>query len=277
MALVPNMVLNNDVQIPQLGFGVFQVPPDQVVDAVGTALDSGYRLIDTAAAYGNEEGVGRAIAGSGVPRDEIFVTTKVWNNDHGYDKTLKAFDASRSRLGLDVLDMYLIHWPTPARDNFGPTWEALEKIYAEGQARAVGVCNFTATHLRQLLAMASVVPAVNQIELHPGFPQNESQDFHSRHGIVTEAWSPIGAGKGLLDDPAVAKLAAAHGVSPAQAVLRWHIQMGNVAIPKSVTPERIRSNIDVFGFQLTEEEVAVLSGLGTNQRLGPDPDQFNDS
>jgi len=271
----PNLALNNGVEIPQLGFGVFQVPAEQVIDAVRTALDAGYRLIDTAAAYGNEEGVGRAIADSGVAREDIFVTTKVWNDDHGYDKALKAFDASRGRLGLDVLDMYLIHWPTPARDNFAQTWEALEKIYEEGGARVVGVCNFTVAHLRQLLETASVVPAVNQIELHPGFAQSEVRDFHDRHGIVTEAWSPIGQGKGLLDDPAVTKVADAHGTSPAQAVLRWHIQLGNVVIPKSVTPDRIRSNIDVFGFELTEGEMVALSGLTMFGRLGPDPDQFN--
>ncbi len=273
---VPNVVLNNGVEVPQLGFGVFLVPPEQVVEAVRTAIGAGYRLIDTAAAYGNEEGVGQAVRQSGVPRDDVFVTTKVWNDDHGYDKTLKAFDRSRARLGLGVVDMYLIHWPTPARGDYLQTWQALERIYQDGDARVIGVCNFTGRHLEELLAATSVVPAVNQVELHPYLPQDDLREVHDRHGIVTEAWSPIGRGKSLLDEPVVAKVAAAHRVSPAQAVLRWHIQLGNLAIPKSVTPERIRANIDVFGFQLTPGEMASLAGLGTQpRRLGPDPDRFN--
>lgn len=275
MAPVPNVVLNHGVEIPQLGFGVFQVPPDEAEDAVRTAIDAGYRLIDTAAAYGNEEGVGRAVARCGVPREEIFVTTKLWNDDHGYDKALKAFDASRRRLGLDGIDLYLIHWPTPARGDYVETWRALEKVQSDGAARAIGVSNFNVEHLERIIADTRVAPALNQVELHPGLPQPQLCRYHQSKGIVTEAWSPIGQGKGLLDDPVVGKIAAAHDVSPAQAVLRWHIQLGNVVIPKSVNPERIRSNINVFGFSLSGEEMAALTGMGTDQRLGPDPAKFN--
>ena len=272
---VPSITLNNGVEMPQLGFGVFLVPPDEVVEPVRTALDAGYRLIDTATLYGNEEGVGRAIAGSGVPRDELFVTTKVWNSDQGYDRTLRAFDNSIKLLGLDVVDLYLIHWPQPARDLYVDTWRALEQLYADGRARAIGVSNFTPEHLDRVLAEGTVVPAVNQVELHPGFPQVELREMHARHGIATEAWSPLGRGQGLLERPEVTAIAAAHGRTPAQVVLRWHLQLGVVAIPKSVRAERIRENLDVFGFELTADEMAVLSSLEGPGRLGPDPEQFN--
>ena len=272
---IPTVTLNNGVEMPQLGFGVFLVPPDEVVEPVRAALDAGYRLIDTATLYGNEEGVGRAISESGVPRDELFVTTKVWNSDQGYDRTLEAFDNSLKLLGLDVVDLYLIHWPTPARDLYVDTWRALERIYADGRARAIGVSNFTVPHLDRVVAEGTVVPAVNQVELHPGFPQDELRAANARHGVVTEAWSPLGRGHGLLDRPEVVAIADAHGRTPAQVVLRWHLQLGVVAIPKSVRAERIRENVDVFAFELTPDEMAILSALDGPGRVGPDPDTMN--
>ena len=281
MPPIPALTLNNGHAIPQLGFGVFQVPPDQVIEPVETALEAGYRLIDTAAAYGNEDGVGKALANSGIDRDELFVTTKLWNADHGFDSALRAFDTSLSKLGLDVVDLYLIHWPTPGRGDFVETWKALEKIYAEGRARSIGVSNFTIHHLNRLRSEATVVPAVNQIELHPRFPQDELRAYHREHQIATEAWSPIGQGQGLLDDPTVKTVADAHGKSPAQVVLRWHLQLGgsgHVVIPKSVTPQRIRENLEVFDFELDDGEMAVLSSLSGGEhagRIGPDPDHFN--
>ena len=275
MADVPALRLNNGIEIPQLGFGVFQVPPDEVIEPVRTAIEAGYRLVDTAAAYGNEEGVGKAISETDVARDELFVTTKLWNADHGYDKALRAFDDSLSRLGLDIIDLYVIHWPTPARDDYVETWNALEKIYSEGRVRAIGVSNFTERHLERLLAVSDVVPAVNQVELHPRFAQTDLRSFHAGHGILTEAWSPLGQGKGLLEDPVVTGIAEARGKSAAQVVLRWHVQLGNVVIPKSVTPERIRSNIEVFDFALDDDEMEALTNLGSGERIGPDPERFN--
>jgi diketogulonate reductase-like aldo/keto reductase len=275
MSDVPTVRFNNGVEIPQLGFGVFQVPPDEVVEPVRTAIESGYRLIDTAAAYQNEEGVGKAIADSGVPRDQLFITTKLWNADQGYDRALKAFDESLAKLGLDYVDLYLIHWPLPKRDLYVDTWKAFEKIYADGRARAIGVSNFTQRHLNRLLQETEVVPALNQIELHPRLPQEEMRAFHAEHDIVTEAWSPIGQGKGLLEDPTLATIAEAHGKSPAQVVLRWHMQLGNVTIPKSVTPDRIQQNIEVFDFELSDADLGTISALGTGERVGPDPETFD--
>jgi 2,5-diketo-D-gluconate reductase A len=275
MSEVPTLRLNNGVEMPQLGFGVFLVPADEVVDPVRAALDAGYRLIDTAKLYGNEEGVGRAVRESGLPREDVFVTTKVWNSDHGYDATLRAFDDSQKRLGLDVVDLYLIHWPTPQRDLYVETWRALERLYADGRVRAIGVSNFNVPHLQRLLDETTVVPAVNQIELHPGFPQDELREFHARHGIVTESWSPLGRGHGLLDNPAVTSIADAHGKTPAQVVLRWHVQLGCVVIPKSTQEERIRENIDVFDVELTDADMSALSALTEPGRVGPDPDEFN--
>jgi 2,5-diketo-D-gluconate reductase A len=274
MSDIPTVTLNNGVQIPQLGFGVFQVPPDQTAQAVSTALDAGYRSIDTAAAYQNESGVGEAIASSGLRRDELFVTTKLWNSDHGYDRALRAFDASLDKLGLDYVDLYLIHWPQPVNDDFVETWKAFEKIAADGRARAIGVSNFKAPHIRKLLEETGTVPAVNQIELHPNLTQSDMRAFHREHGIATEAWSPLAQG-GLLSDRAVTGLADKYGKTPAQIILRWHLQLGNIVIPKSVTPERIRSNIDVFDFELADDDLAVISDLDTGTRIGPDPDQFN--
>jgi 2,5-diketo-D-gluconate reductase A len=275
MSDVPTVRLNNGVEMPQVGFGVFLVPADEVVEPVRAALDAGYRLIDTAKLYGNEEGVGRAIRESGLPRDDVFVTTKVWNSDHGYDTTLRAFDESQKLLGLDVVDLYLIHWPTPKRNLFVETWKALETLYADGRVRAIGVSNFNVPHLQRLLDETTVVPAVNQIELHPGFPQEELRAFHAQHGVVTESWSPLGRGHGLLDNPAVTSIAATHDRTPAQVVLRWHLQLGCAVIPKSTHAERIAENFDVFDLELTDAEMATLSAIAEPGRVGPDPAEFN--
>ncbi|MFI9157835.1 aldo/keto reductase [Kitasatospora aureofaciens] len=271
---VPSVKLNNGVEIPQLGFGVFQVPDDETTAAVGSALEAGYRSIDTAAVYGNETGVGRALAASGLARQDLFVTTKLWNADQGYDATLRAFDASLTKLGLDHVDLYLIHWPTPARDLYLDTWRALERLAAEGRIRAAGVSNFQPAHLQRLLDTSELVPAVNQVELHPGLQQAELRAFHARHGIATEAWSPLAQGA-VLDDPAVTAIAGRTGRSPAQVVLRWHLQLGNIVIPKSVTPARIRQNLDVFDFELTEQDMAAVAATDRGLRTGPHPDQFN--
>ncbi|MFI2670252.1 aldo/keto reductase [Streptomyces albidoflavus] len=276
MSKVPPIILNNGVQMPQLGFGVWQVPDDEAFTAVGAALDAGYRSIDTAAAYGNEEGTGKAIARSGIPREELFVTTKLWNSDHGYDAALRAFDSSLEKLGLDHVDLYLIHWPLPAKDTAVDTYKALEKIYSEGRARAIGVSNFLPEHLERLIDATSIIPAVNQIELHPHLQQRAAREYHAEQGITTEAWSPLGQGKGLLEVPAVVAIARKHNVTPAQVVLRWHVQLGNVAIPKSVTPSRIVENIDVFSFELDEEDMAAIRALNEDRRLGPDPAEFNE-
>ena len=275
MTTTPTVPLNNKVEMPQLGFGVFLVPPDEVIEPVRTALDTGYRLIDTATLYGNEEGVGRAIRDSGIPRDELFVTTKVWNTDQGYDSTLRAFDNSQQLLGLDVVDLYLIHWPAPKRDRYVETWKALERLYDDGRVRAIGVSNFTVAHLRRLLDETDVVPAVNQIELHPGFAQVELREFDEKNDIVTESWSPLGRGHGLLDLPSVVDIAERHGRTPAQVVLRWHLRLGLVVIPKSVRAERIRENFAVFDFELDQSELDVLSALTEPGRVGPDPDEMN--
>ncbi len=272
---VPPIILNNGVEMPQLGFGVWQVPDDEAERAVATALEAGYRSIDTAAIYGNEEGTGKAIAASGIARDELFVTTKLWNSDQGYDSTLRAFDASLAKLGLEFVDLYLIHWPLPAQGKAVDTYKAFEKIYSDGRARAIGVSNFLPEHLRLLTEETSVIPAVNQIELHPHLQQHEAREYHAEQGIATEAWSPLGQGKGLLEVPAIVAIAQKHGRTPAQVVLRWHLQIGNVVIPKSVTPSRIAENIDVFGFSLDTEDMAAISALNEDRRLGPDPATFN--
>nr|WP_201778901.1 aldo/keto reductase [Streptomyces sp. 150FB] len=261
--------------MPQLGYGVWQIPDDEAVSAVGAALEAGYRSIDTAAVYGNEEGTGKAIAGSGIARDELFVTTKLGNGDQGYDSTLRAFDASLEKLGLDHVDLYLIHWPMPAKDRYVDSYKAFEKILADGRARAIGVSNFLPEHLERLTGETSVVPAVNQIELHPQLQQSESRAAHATHGIATEAWSPLGQGKGLLDIPTVVAIARKHGKTPAQVVLRWHLQLGNVVIPKSVTPSRIRENIDVFGFELDADDLAAFSALDEGRRIGGNPAEVN--
>jgi 2,5-diketo-D-gluconate reductase A len=268
---VPDVTLNNGVRMPQLGFGVFQVGNDEARAAVATALECGYRSIDTAALYGNEHGVGVAVRASGIPREELFVTTKLWNADHGAGRVLPAFERSIDKLGLDYVDLYLIHWPVPSRDRFVETWEAFQGLYAEGRLRAIGVSNFTPPQLTRLLEETAVVPAVNQVELHPGFQQPELRAFHREHGIATEAWSPLGQGAALTH-PVITRLAERHEKTPAQVVLRWHLDLGNVVIPKSVTPGRIRENFSVFDFALTAEDARQIAGLESGHRIGPDPD-----
>ncbi|AQW49336.1 aldo/keto reductase [Streptomyces violaceusniger] len=275
MSKVPFITLNNGVRMPQLGFGVWQIPDDEAQVAVRTALDAGYRSIDTAAIYGNEEGTGKGLAASGIARDELFVTTKLQNADQGYDSTLRAFDASLTKLGLEYVDLYLIHWPLPGVDKYVDTWKAFEKIYSEGRAKAIGLSNFHAAHTQRLLSETSIIPVIDQIELHPQLQQAELRAFNARHDIATEAWSPLGQGKGLLEDPKLAAIAQKHGKSPAQVVLRWHLDLGNVVIPKSVTPSRIQENIDVFDFQLDSEDLSAIDSLETGNRLGFDPETFN--
>ena len=275
MVTVPTVQLNTGIDMPSLGFGVFQIGPEEVMGPVRGALDAGYRLIDTAWGYHNEEGVGRAVRESGIPREQLFITTKLTNSEHGYDRALRAFDASLAKLEMDYVDLYLIHWPLPKAGLYVETWRAFEKLYAEGRARSIGVSNFTIAHLQKLLDETGTVPAVNQVELHPRLAQPALREFHSLHGIVTEAWAPIGQGKGLLEDPAIKEMAERYGKSPAQVVLRWHVQIGDIAIPKSVTPARIRENIDVFDFELSPTDVALLSELGPEERIGPDPDTFD--
>lgn len=272
---VPFLKLNNGVQMPQLGFGVWQVADDEAERAVATALEAGYRSIDTAAAYENETGTGKALAASGLPREELFVTTKLWNSQQGYDSTLRSFDASLARLGLEYVDLYLIHWPVPAKDAYVDTYKAFEKILADGRAKAIGVSNFLPEHLERLIGETEVVPAVNQIELHPQLQQADARAVHARLGIATEAWSPLGSGRGLLEVPAIVAIAQKHDRTPAQVVLRWHLQTGNVVIPKSVTPSRIRENIDVFDFELDAEDLAGIAALDEGRRLGPNPAEFN--
>ena len=275
MSSVPNLVLNNGVEIPQLGFGVFKVPADETKQAVSTALEAGYRHIDTARLYGNEAAVGEAVRESGLMRDEVFVTSKVWNKDQGFDSTLRGFDASMGQLGFDVLDLYLIHWPLPAKDLYVDTWRAMEQLYKDGRIRAIGVSNFHPDHLRRLLDKSDVVPVINQVELHPYLQQSEVRKANEELGVLTEAWAPIARGGELLEDPVITGLADKHARTPAQVVLRWHIELGNVVIPKSVTPSRVQENIDIFGFSLDEEDMAAVAQLDRGQRTGPDPDTLN--
>jgi 2,5-diketo-D-gluconate reductase A len=270
---IPNLTLHDGVEIPQLGFGVFQVPPEDTQEVVEQALDAGYRHIDTAGAYRNEKGVGAAIAASGLAREDLFVTTKLWNSEQGFETTLAAFEASLDRLGFDYVDLYLIHWPVPSEGRFVDTWRAFERIHGEGRARTIGVSNFRVEDLGRLEAETEVRPTVNQIELHPRLQQAELRSWHAGHGIVTEAWSPLAQGE-LLDDETVVAIAEKHGKTPAQAILRWHLQLGNVVFPKSVTPERIRENIEIFDFELGDAEMAEFERLDRGERIGPDPGTF---
>ncbi len=277
-----NLTLNNGVEMPALGFGVFRTPPDVTADAVHTALETGYRLIDTAAAYGNEREVGQAIRRSGLARDEVFIETKVWISDYGYDQTLHAFDKSAGKLGADQIDLLILHQALPSRfDLTREAYQALETLLADGRVRAIGVSNFMPGHLDALLEGAAVIPAVNQVEVHPYFTQPAVQAADTAHGILTQAWSPIGGitsyrgtGTSTFDDPAIASIAAAHGKTPAQVMIRWHLQEGRSAIPKSVRPERIAEKFDVFDFELTAGELKVLNTLDTGVRSGPEPDQI---
>lgn len=267
---IPNIELNNGVTIPQVGYGVFQVPEAETQRAVEQALEAGYRHIDTAAAYYNEAGVGAAIRASGLPREEIFVTTKLRNGDQGAESALTAYENSRKALGLDVVDLYLVHWPYPSADKYIETWRSFEKLYEQGAVRAIGVSNFLPQFLERLLGETEVVPAVNQIEIHPTFQQPHTQDASRAAGIAVEAYSPLGQGKDL-DAAAVTAAAESHGVTAGQVVLRWHVQQGTIVIPKSVTPERVVSNLDVFSFELSDEEMGAISALDTDERIGADP------
>jgi 2,5-diketo-D-gluconate reductase A len=274
MPAVPFVTFNNGVDIPQVGFGVYLVPEAKTKATVSSALDVGYRHIDTARLYKNEAEVGEAIAESGIDRDELFVTTKCWNSDHGYDRALRAFDASLKRLGLDYLDLYLIHWPVPAKDAYVDTWRAFERLYADGRVRSIGVSNFQVPHLQRLFHETDVVPAVNQVELHPWLQQRALRAFHAEHGIVTEAWSPIARGGDNLANPVIGDIAGKHNVSPAQVILRWHLDLGNVVIPKSVHPERMAANIDLVSIRLDEDDHDKIATLDEEERVGPDPDTF---
>jgi 2,5-diketo-D-gluconate reductase A len=269
---VPSVALSDGARIPQLGLGVYKVADDEARTVVATALELGYRHVDTASFYGNEVGVGQAIRASDVPRDDVFVTTKVWNTEQGYDETLRAFDASLDRLGTDHVDLYLIHWPAPTQDKYVDTWRALERIAEEGRARSIGVSNFQVHHLERLLGETSVVPVIDQVEAHPWLQQHELREFCAARGIAVEAWSPLARGR-VLDDAVIGRIAAKHGVEPAQAVIRWHLQQGLVVIPKTVNALRLRTNLDVFDFELDEDDLAAIAALDSGERSGSHPDQ----
>lgn len=254
---------------------MYKIGDDEVVRAIHTAIEAGYRSIDTATLYANERGVGEAVRTSGLPREDLFVTTKLWNTEHGYDSALRAFDTSISELGLDYVDPYLIHWPLPSRDKYVETWRAVGKIASDGRARAIGVSNFKAPHLERLMAETGVIPAVNQVELHPWLQQPLLREFHDKHEIITEAWSPLARGGELLADETITTIAGKHGKTPAQVVLRWHIEMNHMVIPKSVTPQRIAENIDAFDFALDAHDVAAIATLEQGRRTGADPDTLS--
>lgn len=271
---IPYLDVNDGQHIPQLGFGVFQVPPQDTADVVRHALRTGYRSIDTAAAYKNEEGVGEAIADSGLDRDNVFITTKLANDNHGHDTALRALDESLRKLGMDYVDLYLIHWPRPSAGKFVETWQAFTEAKQAGRARSIGVSNFRVQDIEAIIDATGVPPAVNQIELHPRFQQAELRREHAKHGILTEAWSPLGQGE-PLDDETISRIASGHDRTPAQVILRWHIQLGNVVIPKSVTPERIEENFQVFDFELSEDDMRAIAQLDSRDgRIGPDPATF---
>jgi 2,5-diketo-D-gluconate reductase A len=266
--------MNDGNSIPQLGFGVFQVPPQETVEAVTRAFEAGYRHIDTAAAYENEAEVGQAFRASGLERGDVFITTKCWNSSQGRDRSRRSFEKSLERLELDYVDLYLIHWPAPSQGLYVETWQTFVELRAEGLVRSIGVSNFSALHLRDVIEDSGVVPAVNQIELHPRFQQHGLRREHSDRGILTEAWSPLAQGR-ALDEPQITAIADGHERTPGQIVLRWHLQLGNVVFPKSVTPERIVENFDIFDFHLSESEMAAIAGLDAGERIGPDPEVFS--
>jgi 2,5-diketo-D-gluconate reductase A len=275
MATVPTITLNNGVEIPQLGFGVFQIPPEETADATRTALEVGYRHIDTAEMYGNEAGVGEGIRQSGVPREEVFVTSKLNNGFHARDAALTAFDGTLDALKFDYVDLFLIHWPLPGIDvDYIETWKAMEEIYRSGRAKAIGVSNFNPHHLRRLFGDSEITPVVNQIEVHPYLTQDDVRAFNADHEIATEAWSPIAKGK-VNDDPTIQRVAARHGKTPAQATLRWAIQRGDIVFPKSVTRSRVEENFDLFDFELSDDDMRDITALNRDERVGPDPDTFN--
>lgn len=271
MTAQPTVALNDGAQMPQFGLGVWQTPPEQAAEVVKTAIEAGYRAVDTAAVYRNEAGVGEGLKAAGEAAQGVFVTTKLWNENQGYDAALQAFDKSLGRLGLSSIDLYLIHWPSPQRDLYVDSWKALVRLKAEGRARSIGVSNFQPEHLERIIGETGVTPAVNQVELHPRFQQRALREAHQRMGIATESWSPLGQGQ-LLADPLVTAIAAKHGKSAAQVVIRWHLDNGLIVIPKSVTPSRIRENVDVFDFNLDADDLARLAGLdNAGGRIGPDP------
>ncbi|WP_085506457.1 aldo/keto reductase [Thalassobacillus devorans] len=269
------VTLHNGLTMPQLGFGVWQVEDDEAVPAVKKALETGYRSIDTAAIYGNERGVGKAIQESGLQREELFITTKVWNTDQGYENTLKAFDESLEKLGLEYVDLYLIHWPTPEFDDYVETYKALEKLYHDGRAKAIGVCNFDIDHLQRLLDECEVTPVLNQVECHPYLAQKEMKDFCKQHGIYVEAWSPLMQGGEVLGNNTVKTIAEKHDKTPAQVIIRWHLQNDTIVIPKSVTPSRIEENFNVFDFELDTLDMEQIDALDRNERKGPKPSEMN--
>jgi 2,5-diketo-D-gluconate reductase A len=273
MTEIPHITLNDSHTIPQLGFGVFEVPPEKTVDAVLHALRTGYRHIDTAALYGNEAEVADAIRRAGLDREEVFVTTKVWNDDQGRARTRRAFERSLSQLGFDHVDLYLIHWPAPAQDLYLETWETLIELREAGRTRSVGVSNFQIEHLERIIDATDVVPALNQVELHPRLQLPQLRSFHNERGIATEAWSPLGRGR-ILDDPVIGEIAESIGRTPAQVVLRWHVQLGNIVIPRSVHASRIEENFRIFDFELDDEAMRAIEQLDEGERIGPDPATF---
>jgi 2,5-diketo-D-gluconate reductase A len=270
---VPRIPLRGGGEIPQLGFGVFQVPPKDTAEVTALALQAGYRHIDTAAAYGNEAGVGQALHTSGLNRDEVFITTKCFNDDHGYEPAIRAAKESLKRLELEHIDLYLIHWPVPLHNKYVETWEAFIELQTQGLVRSIGVSNFQPSHLERIIAETGVTPAVNQVELHPRLQQAGLRHEHAQLGIVTEAWSPLAQGV-VLEDPTITEIAGVHEKTPAQVVIRWHLQLGNVVIPKSVTPQRIEENFAVFDFELSAEQMSAIEELDAGERTGPDPDTF---
>ncbi|HEV7161976.1 MAG TPA: aldo/keto reductase [Solirubrobacteraceae bacterium] len=270
---VPRISLRGGAEIPQLGFGVFQVPPRQTEEVALQALQAGYRHLDTAAAYRNEAEVGQAMRASGLDRGEVFLTTRCFNDDHGHEQARRAFHASLERLEMDYVDLYLIHWPVPVHDRYVETWKAFIELRDEGLIRAIGVSNFQPAHLERLIAETGETPAINQVELHPYFQQVGLRREHEQLGIVTEAWSPLAQGL-VLEDPVIVEIAKAHAKTPGQVVIRWQLQIGNVVIPKSVTPERIEQNFDVFDFELSDGEVEAIDALDAGRRTGPDPETF---
>jgi 2,5-diketo-D-gluconate reductase A len=275
MATAPLITLNDGVQIPQLGLGVWQLDDAQAYTSSMAALQAGYRHIDTAMIYGNEAGVGRAVMESEVPREDIFVTTKLWNADHGFDQTLRAFDESLERMGFETLDLYLIHWPLPMKGAYVDSWKALTRLRDEGRVRSIGVSNFQPSHLERIIDATGVVPSVNQIEIHPDFTQEALIEFCRMRGIATESWSPLGQGGTLLAEPALTRIASRLGKTTAHVILRWHLQSGHIVIPRSTNAERIAANIDVFDFELDAEDLARIAAIAQTGRLGPDPETFD--
>ena len=270
---VPVVTLRDGAKIPQMGFGVFQVPPEDTAAVVDKALATGYRHVDTAAAYENEAGVGHALRASGLDRGDVFITTKCFNDDHGYEQATRALRASLDRPGMDYVDLYLIHWPVPSQDRYVETWKAFIEAQEQGLVRSIGVSNFQPAHLERLVQETGVTPSINQVELHPRLGQPGLRRTHADLGVVTEAWSPLAQGE-VLDDPVITSIADAHERTAGQVVLRWHIQLGNVVIPKSVTPDRIQQNLHVFDFELSDEEMSEIESLDVGERIGPDPDTF---